>query len=141
VITARLAELVFRNPAERRRLEQLLHPLVRRKLQEALASAPPGGVVVLDVPLLAEGGLAAECDIFLFVECSIRTRQQRAATRGWDGDELARRDAAQLSPDEKLATTAGKPLWRLANDGSMQDLEKVLEAAWNQIITTYPVTT
>ncbi|OPZ20307.1 MAG: Dephospho-CoA kinase [candidate division BRC1 bacterium ADurb.BinA364] len=57
-----LARIVFADPARRRELEAILHPLVRRAMRERIQQAPPGRLVVLDVPLLFENGLDGECD-------------------------------------------------------------------------------
>jgi dephospho-CoA kinase len=129
----RLASVVFRDAATRRRLEQIIHPIVRERLQEALATTA-AEIVVLDVPLLAEGTLGALCDLFLAVTCDPATRQARARDRGWAPEELARRDAAQLSLEEKLAAVAPHgPVIQVANDGDLEDLAQALETHWPRI--------
>src|SRR6266536_141626 len=55
---ARLASIVFADQAARRRLNAIVHPLVAERTAELLAATPPDAVVVLDVPLLVENGLA-----------------------------------------------------------------------------------
>ncbi|TWT48810.1 dephospho-CoA kinase [Botrimarina hoheduenensis] len=91
--------------AERSFLEGLIHPRVRARLTEELNEAQAAGLkaAVLDIPLLHEAGWAAACDRILFVETSDAVRQARAALRGWDPAELARREATQLSLAEKRA--------------------------------------
>ncbi|TWT93371.1 Dephospho-CoA kinase [Botrimarina colliarenosi] len=96
--------------AERRFLENLVHPRVRQRLRAELDRIAGGGaagqgvaVAVLDIPLLIEAGWADECDAVLFVDTPLAVRQQRAATRGWSADELARREASQTPIDAKRA--------------------------------------
>src|SRR5436305_15226018 len=47
-----LGRVVFADPAARERLERIIHPRVRARTAELVAAAPPGSVVVNDVPLL-----------------------------------------------------------------------------------------
>lgn len=101
---ARLAQEVFNDEAKRARLEALVHPLVipnRADLMERARDAGARGVV-LDAPLLFEAGVDKLCDVIAFVEVPRETRLQRLkATRGWDADELARRESAQWPLDRK----------------------------------------
>lgn len=100
-----IAAIVFNDDAERRRLEGLLHPRLGAEraalIERAAREQTPG--VIIDAPLLFEAGLDAECDAVVFVEVSRAERLRRVAPRGWDDAELARREAAQMSLDEKRA--------------------------------------
>lgn len=100
---ARVGAIVFADPAQRRRLEALVHPRVHaaraRQMQEARARGAPA--LVIDAPLLFEAGVDAECDAVVFVECPAPVRRERVRARGWTDDELARREAAQLPLEEK----------------------------------------
>jgi dephospho-CoA kinase len=108
-----VGKIVFSDPAQRQRLEALLHPLIARTRQEVIrdaalatrqsgAAAPRG--VVLDAPLLFEAGLDRECDAVVFVDASHADRLERVRrNRGWDAEELARREAAQWPLDKKRA--------------------------------------
>jgi dephospho-CoA kinase len=92
----RLAAVAFADDAARRDLEAITHPAIRASilldLERALAE---GTSVVLDVPLLVEGGLIERCDFVVFVDAPEPVRRERAAARGWDPDELERREQAQ----------------------------------------------
>lgn len=102
---AAVARKVFHDPVERRRLERLVHPLEEKLRQEAMASAagnPDVRAYVLDVPLLAEVGLASQCDAVVFVEAPPEIRRKRAAeSRGWDDAEWQRRENSQIALDKK----------------------------------------
>ena len=100
-----VAARVFADPAEKRRLEGLLHPMVHaaRKRQMAGAASDPQVVAyVWDTPLLFEAGLAGQCDAIVFVDAPPETRLARVrATRGWDEAELLRREKSQMPLDTK----------------------------------------
>ena len=72
-----LAELVFDDPLARKELEEITHPAIRGRILDRLAAARAAGAsVVLDVPLLLEGGLIEECDESVFVEVAQEIRQR-----------------------------------------------------------------
>ena len=99
-----LAGLVFRDRAARQRLEALTHPPIRAAITAAVDAALARGTsVLLDVPLLLEGGLIGRCDFVVFVAASEPVRARRAAARGWSAEELAQREAAQAPLGDKRA--------------------------------------
>lgn len=126
---AALAEVAFGDPAARADLDALTHPAIRARLLAGLARARDAGrSVVLDVPLLLEGGLVATCDAVIFVDTPDEARRSRAAARGWTPSELARREAAQLPlPVKRSRATA-----ILDNSSTLQhaarQVERLLEA-------------
>ncbi len=100
---ARLAELVFRDGKALARLENILHPPIRRALQRRLERAEET-VVLIDAPLLQETGLDAMCDLVVYVECSARLRRARSRrARGWTQKEHDEREARQWSCRKKRA--------------------------------------
>lgn len=101
---ARVAQIVFRDDAQRKRLEGLIHPLLRTTRAAAIDAARRAGApaVILDAPLLYEAGLEAECDAVVFVDAPREARLARVqASRGWTETELDRREGAQRPLDEK----------------------------------------
>lgn len=104
-----LAALVFGESAahqqSRRRLEQVLHPAIRRETLRRIQLAPQDvDAVILDAALLLEAGWADECTALIFIDTPLSERQRRVqAGRGWSADELLRREAAQLPVDVKKA--------------------------------------
>ncbi|MBM5816339.1 MAG: dephospho-CoA kinase [Cyanobacteria bacterium K_Offshore_surface_m2_239] len=74
---AALARIVFADRAERQWLEDLVHPLVRHRLKEALAPLQAAPVVVLMIPLLFEAGLEALCTEIWVVDCGETAEQLR----------------------------------------------------------------
>jgi len=132
---AALAERVFAaedRESARRDLESWTHPPVRARILERLLEARAAGVpcVVLDVPLLLENdaahGLVRHCDALVYVDVDPETRDLRAQrTRGWGPGEVARREAAQIPPEEKR----DRADLVIPNHGSQEDLEKAVAEA------------
>ena len=109
VIRSKLARLVFGDSAvmkqNRRDLEQIVHPEIRRKIFEAIAQAAdgPSQVVLLDAAVLFEAGWRALCDLVVFIDTPLAIRLDRVKlTRGWTSEELANREASQKSVQEKV---------------------------------------
>jgi dephospho-CoA kinase len=100
---AQIAKIVFSDPAQRRRLEALIHPQVHAARAAAVAQATreERPAVIVDAPLLHEAGVDKECDAVVFVDAPPELREQRVRTRGWDKEELSRRESTQLSLEEK----------------------------------------
>jgi len=100
-----IAARIFADENERRRLEQLLHPLVARErhlLMENAAHDQNVPAYVWDTPLLFEAGLHKQCDTVVFIQSPLALRSARvAASRGWDAAELARRENLQWPLDRK----------------------------------------
>lgn len=100
----RIADIVFRNAADRKWLEALLHPVAnqaRLHLMEQAAKDPAILAYVWDSPLLLEAGLDELCDAVVFVDAPGEDRLRRVAQRGWDAAELDRREKVQLPLDKK----------------------------------------
>jgi len=93
---AALGQIVFGDGAERRWLEQLLHPLVRARFAAELEELAAEPVVVLVVPLLFEAGLETLCSEVWLVDCDETQQLQRLMARDGLGEADARaRIAAQ----------------------------------------------
>ena len=95
---------VFSRPEARRKLESILHPLVRQHrdafLDKHRAIAAPA--VVLDMPLLFETGGDAVCDHIIVVYASVATTAKRALARaGMTPAKFAAILASQMPVDEK----------------------------------------
>lgn len=130
-----LGERVFRDPAARQELEAILHPRIRARLLADLATAKArGDSVLLDVPLLLENGLIAECDHVVFLDAAPATREARAAARGWPPGELERREAAQAPLAEKRA----RARFVLDTNGDLAALRGGVAAILDQLRTTAP---
>ena len=90
---ARLAGAAFRSRAAARRLNRLVHPEILREIRRRIARCR--GCVVLDAALLFEAGADRLCDLVVFVDAPRRLRLRRAASRGMEPAEAARRERFQ----------------------------------------------
>ena len=118
---AAMRRRVFANPGERKRLESILHPLIRQVADERcrLASAP---YVILAVPLLIESGSYRQrCNRVLVVDCPEDLQIARVVARnGLSADEVRAIMAAQASRQERLAAADDV----IANDCDLATLER-----------------
>jgi dephospho-CoA kinase len=124
-----LAALVFADPDARRRLDGIVHPLVRRRageLELAAREADPDAVVVHDVPLLVETGQAASYDVVLVVEAAEDVRLPRLVARGLTEDDARARIAAQATDEQRRAVADVV----LHNDGTPEELRAQVGHFW-----------
>ena len=119
---AAIASIVFSDPVQRKRLENLIHPLVRTLQEEAFDAAPIGTFAfVIDAPLLLEAGLDADCDVIIFVDSTYSIRLQRVIEhRGWTEEQLLSREAAQIGLDKKRDSADHI----IINDGDVGQLDQ-----------------
>jgi dephospho-CoA kinase len=99
-----LGALVFGKPEALRRLEAILHPLVRRRMRRFLQQAGRRGdrLVVLDIPLLFETGGERFCDAVAVVSAPRLLQRQRVLARpGMTREKFAAILAAQMPDREK----------------------------------------
>jgi len=129
-----VAEVVFGDPDERRRLERLTHPWIEARRRRIFERAGPEVVaLVIDAPLLMEAGLDRECDAIIFVDAPIELRRERVRRdRGWADGELDRREESQLPLDAKR----GRADHVIRNDASLVDLTERVRASLASILHT-----
>ena len=129
---AQLRDIVFREPGQREKLEQIIHPEVARlrALREAELAGQGVEIVVNDIPLLFEAGLADQFDMIVLVDAPSEQRVQRIVqNRGIQRAEAERMVAAQLPAEQKRTHAA----LVIDNDGSMDALRRKAEEAWHTI--------
>lgn len=120
---ARIGELVFADHDELKWLEAQIHPLVGERIGAWLGSLPEGiDVAVVEVPLLFEAGMEGVFDTTVAVTAADGVRRERAQARGHA--LVGEREARQLAQEEKAARAEH----RVANEGSVEDLERELSA-------------
>ena len=98
-----LASIVFNDPHERNWLEQLVHPIVRQRFDEAVQSLHNAPVVILMIPLLFEAGLEGWCSEIWVVHCTPLQQKERLMARNkFSETEALQRIEAQWPLDEKV---------------------------------------
>ena len=116
-----LRRIVFTDPTARRRLEAILHPVVRQAWQALRAiCVTEGRPFLADIPLLFETDAAAHFDATILVAASPATQRSRLAARGLAPDLIAGMLASQWPIGPKLPL-ADHVIW---NDGSPAELER-----------------
>jgi dephospho-CoA kinase len=99
-----LGEIVFNNASRRKELESIVHPLVRARAQEILASLPEDSMVIYTVPLLVEANVELPFDVIVSVEAPETERAQRlVSSRGMTLEQALARIKAQASAIDRAA--------------------------------------
>ncbi|MBA2640192.1 MAG: dephospho-CoA kinase [Nocardioidaceae bacterium] len=125
-----LGRRVFGDVEARRRLETVVHPLVRARAAELEAAAAPDAVVVHDIPLLVETGQQGDFDVVVVVDAPDEARLARlVSVRGMDADEAWTRLAAQASRHERLAAADEV----VDNSGTLSALDRQAADLWRRL--------
>ncbi|GFE17631.1 dephospho-CoA kinase [Streptomyces glebosus] len=128
----KLGGIVFSDPGRLKALNAIVHPLVGARSAELEASAGPDAVVVHDVPLLTENGLAPLYDLVVVVDAAPQTQLDRLVRlRGMAEDEAKSRMAAQATREQRLAVAD----LVIDNDGPLEALEPQVRAVWERLRT------
>ena len=127
---AALGRTVFADPARLRRLEAITHPKVALESRRRLRAAPAEAVVVYDVPLLVEKGLAAAHDVVVVVEAPLVDRLARLAARGVDEPTARARVAAQADDDQRRAVAD----FVVDNSGDLPALDRAVDSLWRALL-------
>jgi dephospho-CoA kinase len=126
-----LAELVFADEQRRTELNAIIHPRVRRWMAERAADAPEGSVVVQDIPLLAESGLAPLFDLVLVVDARDEIRIDRLVRlRGMTREQAEARIAAQAPRDQRNAVADRV----IENNGTELELVEAVDGLWRELV-------
>ena len=93
-----LGEIVFNNVQERKFLESIVHPLVRKRAKVLLQSVPEESIVIYTVPLLVEANVELPFDVIVSVEAPESERAQRlVSSRGMTLEQALARIQSQAS--------------------------------------------
>ena len=118
-----LARRVFNDDAARKSLEGIIHPLVRERSWQLREQAPPDAIVVNDVPLLVEGGMAPSFDLVIVVTAALDLRIDRLKARGLDAQQAQARIAAQATDTQREAAADAV----IDNSGTLDALTDVVQ--------------
>jgi len=129
---SRLGELVFRDDDARRRLNSIVHPLVREWMAQRTAEAAERGaeVVVQDVPLLFENGLERLFSSVVLVYVPEEIQVERLVSgRGFTPERARAMIAAQMPIENKR----GLAHHVINNSGTREDTLAQVKAVWNEL--------
>ena len=127
---AALAQVVFYDEAQRRALERIIHPMVRREVINRI-KASDAAVTVLDVPLLFESGLDTLCDAVWSMSLDTRTQVERVCERdGLSPEQAMARVRSQMSARERDA----RATCVISSDRPVEETQAELAELYHNII-------
>ena len=120
---SKLAAVVFRESDLRKKLESIIHPLVREAAEKLARKLPSGAILINQIPLLVESDGAKRFAYVVTVSADEEIRRERLRLRGLKDYEITQRMAAQVSDSEreKIAN------YIIRNDGSIDELNRAVE--------------
>ena len=127
----KLGSIVFADPAKLAALNAIVHPLVGARSRELESAAAPDAVVVHDVPLLAENGLAGLYDVVVVVDARPETQLDRLVRlRGMTEEDARARMAAQATREKRLEIADVV----IDNDVPLPELELRVQEVWADLV-------
>ena len=122
---SKMASLVFENEEQRKKLEGIMHPMVRnlwqQKVEQWRSDKLNRGVVI--IPLLFEVSLEVEFDRIICVASTGKTQIKRLKMRGWEAGQISSRVSSQMSITKKIERS-DYVIW---NEGSIDNLKRQLQ--------------
>jgi dephospho-CoA kinase len=125
---AKIAEIVFRDPAARHALESRIHPLVRAERARLFDQArrAGAGVAVAEASQLLEANTESDYDRVLLVVAPEVERLRRWESKGGDAEDGRRRMQFQIGAEAARARSDDV----IVNDGSLEDLRAKVAALY-----------
>ncbi|MGW6293966.1 dephospho-CoA kinase [Streptomyces sp. NPDC055058] len=128
---ARLGSIVFADQEKLAALNSIVHPLVGARSKELSEAAPEDAVVVHDVPLLTENGLAPLYDLVVVVDASPDTQLDRLVRlRGMTEEDARARMAAQATREQRRAVADIV----IDNDVALDELTRRVDEVWAELV-------
>ncbi|MFI8815257.1 MULTISPECIES: dephospho-CoA kinase [unclassified Streptomyces] len=125
-----LGAIVFADADRLAVLNAIVHPLVGARSAELERAADPDSVVIHDVPLLTENGLAPLYDLVVVVDATPETQLDRLVRlRGMTEADARARMAAQATREERRAVAD----LIVDNDGPLEALEPRVREVWDEL--------
>ncbi|MFJ2029511.1 dephospho-CoA kinase [Streptosporangium sp. NPDC087985] len=126
----KLGSIVFADSEKLASLNAIVHPLVGARVAELQHQADGDVIVVYDVPLLAENGLAPMYDVVVVVDAADDVRLARLAElRGMSEQDARARFAAQASREDRLKVAD----LVVPNEGSLEELDTRVDEIWAEL--------
>jgi dephospho-CoA kinase len=128
---AKVGDIVFTDEAKRVQLQGIVWPRVGERVRELIDSATDDDIVVLDVPLMAEAtdGSRRMAQKIIVVDASEDTQIRHLGEKGVSADVAKARMAVQASREDRLKLAD----FVLNNDGSIDELQKQVDAMWEEL--------
>ena len=126
----KLGQLVFSDSKERKKLEQITHPLIRKEFERIIKNVPENSIVINQIPLLAESKYDYKFDYVIAISAPIEVRKNRLLERGMKSYEIEQRLAAQAS-DADRAKISNEVI---ENAGDLSQLTTNVEKVWRKLL-------
>jgi dephospho-CoA kinase len=126
---AKLAQIVFKDDAALKDLENIIHPLVRSKTNQIIDQHTSETIIVNEIPLLLEKKMESLFDFLVIVISSEKNRLERLAHRGLTAEQSTARMAKQVSDEQRKAAAD----FLIVNDGNLDQLEADVEKIWQTL--------
>jgi len=116
----KLAKIVFNNKKKLAELNELIHPLVKKKIEEEIRGVKRSAV---EVPLLYESRMEKICDKVVAVYCKKEKQIERKEKEGMKREEVLKRIENQMKIKEKKKRAD----FLLENNGTLKELEEKID--------------
>jgi dephospho-CoA kinase len=125
-----VAAKVFGDDEARARLNAIVHPLIGERVFALLAEyekTDPDGILINDVPLIAESGVAARYEVIIVVDAPVETQLDRLVRlRGMTPEAARARIDVQASREQRLALAT----FVITNAGDLGSLQRQVDEVW-----------
>ncbi|MFE9787327.1 dephospho-CoA kinase [Nocardia salmonicida] len=129
-----LAAVAFADDVSRGKLNAITHPLVGARTAELIGDAAADAIVVQDIPLLVENGLAPLMQLVVVVGAEEQTRLRRLVEhRGVAEADARARIAAQATDEQRRAVA---DVW-LDNNGAPEVVEEQVRDLWTRRLVPF----
>ena len=127
---SKLGAIVFANPVELKKLEEIIHPRVSEAFAEIVDGSPMDSVVIYQIPILVETAGRERFDYVITVETDLEIRKSRLKERGMKGYEIEARIKAQASDLERAKIADAV----FNNDGDLDQLLRQAENIYEDVL-------
>ena len=125
-----LAEIVFSDAAAKRKLEDIIHPRVRRAFEESVSKLKEDEILIYEIPLLVETAAAERFDFVISVESDIESRKERLRKRGMQPSEIDARIQAQANTQARTSVAD----YVIVNNSTEDLLLREVEHLWEDVL-------
>ena len=127
---SKLGAIVFANPTELKKLEEIIHPRVSEAFAEIVDESPVDSVVIYQIPILVETAGRERFDYVITVETDLEIRKSRLKERGMKSYEIEARIKAQASDFDRAKIADAV----FNNDGDLDQLLRQAENIYEDVL-------
>jgi len=124
------AEIIFRDPIKKQKLENFIHPLVWQKMKEKIKNGPKNIIYIVESALIFETKMENNFKGIILVTCNKKEQFDRIKKRNnWSNKKIDERLKNQMPDEEKNK----KELMMIDNNGSIKELKSKVEQIYSLI--------